>query len=108
MESIKNWFRIDRLKSWWHNKTPRQKWQTIHDLGANLSKLLGLNIYGDLKDFWYNYTIHVLVAYYVFTVSYTIWYYFDEGNPMIGLQCTCTLGVVVTVSLTSLNTFHIV
>lgn len=70
----------------------------VHDVGAFLTKAIGLNIYGDMKNFWYNHTVTVLATWYTASVTYTLWYYFNEGSFMKGLQCTCTIGIFFTVN----------
>lgn len=94
---------LDQIREWWHSKSTKQKWQTIYDFGGMLAEFLGMKIYGDMKDFWYNYNIFTLAVYYAVSVLYTLWYFINEGDPMRGLQCTCTIGVLVTVKETDVT-----
>lgn len=82
----------------WRMKTPLQKWQTIYDTGAFFSAWIGLTTYTTLKNSWYSYSSAVVSFFYLFTTSYTIWYYFERGEYLRGLQGTCAVGIVYSVN----------
>lgn len=85
----------------WRTKTPKQKWQTIYDIGAILSESIGVTIYTTMENYWYSYVSEVLVYVFFLTASYTIWYYFGQGEYFRGLQATSAFGIIFSVKYLS-------
>lgn len=88
---------IESKQEDWHKKNPKQKWQTIYDTADAMSKIIGLRFFSDMKVNWYSYTCGVMIFIYFSTVAYTIQFYFKKGEILKGLECTCVIGLVISV-----------
>lgn len=86
------------MKYKWHKTAPKQKWLVIYGIGAKCSDLIGVSVYGDMQNYWYSYFPGVMGSIYFLTVFYTLWYYFVRGEFARGMQSTCPLGMVCSVS----------
>lgn len=79
-------------------KTPKQKWLVIYWIGAKFSELIGVTVYGDMQNYWYSYFPGIMGLIYFLTVFHTTWRYFLKGEFSKGMQSTCPLGIVCSVS----------
>lgn len=89
---------LDNLKEEWRMKTPKQKWIFIYNIPAKLGELIGVRVLTDLKVFWYSYICLAAGFVQFSTVAYTVWIYYQRGRFLEGLQCTSTLGIVISVN----------
>lgn len=86
------------LKNDWRMKTPKQKWLLVYNVGAKMSDLIGVTVYGDMKNYWYSYVPGIMGIIYFLTVFYTSWIYYVKGEIFKGMQPTCYFGIVISVS----------
>lgn len=96
--------RLRRFRKEWLIKTPQQKWLLIYDAAAMMSKLIGITVYGDMKIYWYSFFLGFVGAIHYSTVFYTRTNYFVKGEYAKSMQCTWTIGIVVSVSLFKTHT----
>lgn len=85
------------IKREWYLRTPRQKWMLIYWIGAKASESIGVTVYGDMNNHWYSYFPGFVGFLYQSMVLYTLVHNFVEGDYAKGLQCTCWLGVTISV-----------
>lgn len=83
----------------WTKKSPKQKWQVVFNFGAKSFELCGVRVYTDMKVHWYSYLLVLAALIYVIMVSYTIWFFFKQGEYFKGLECTYTVGIVTSVCI---------
>lgn len=86
--------KYQELKESYQKKSPKQKWETIYNIGSVLCSLIGIRVYSDMKNRWYSYGCIVMIFEYLFLVFYTMWYYFKQGEFLKGIECTYTAGTV--------------
>lgn len=79
--------------------TPKQKWLTVFNFGAKMFEVLDIRVYTDMKNGWLSYSGAALSFLYVALVSYTMWFYYEEGDFLKGMECTYTAGIVITVRI---------
>lgn len=90
--------RLRRFRKQWLTKTPQQKWFIIYDAAAMMSKLIGITVYGDMKIYWHSFVLGFVGAVHYSSVFYTRTNYFVKGEYAKCMQCTWTIGIVVSVS----------
>lgn len=91
---FKRWRRITRE---WYLRTPRQKWMLIYGIGAKASEAIGVTVYGDMNNYWYSYFPGLVGMVYSSMLLYTVVHNFAKGDYTKGLQCTCWIGVLISV-----------
>lgn len=82
----------------WRGKLPKEKWQFIHDIGSTMCEAIGIRVYTNMKNDWHSYSFAAFLSVYFALVSYTIWFYFKQGEYISGLECTYSAGMVTLVS----------
>lgn len=95
LETLKSKFH--RIRDWWKDKTPAQKWDTIMKIGIVPGHLIGVHLFCDLINTWYSASCGLMIAMFFVLNSYTIQYYLRRGAVVRGMECTYLLGVVVGV-----------
>lgn len=94
-----NPFKILKIKQGeWKMKSPKQKWQTFYGFGDWMCKLIGIHIYDDLNNYWYSYSPALLTFIHFLLTIYTIQLHAKDGDILREMECTCVIGIVVTVS----------
>lgn len=88
-----------RFRKEWTEKSPKQKLQVVFNFGAKMFELCGVRVYTDMKVHWYSYLGALASVIYVILVSYTIWFFFKQGEYFKGLECTYTVGIVASVCI---------
>lgn len=87
------------LKEKWTNaKTPRQKWQCIYSTGNFFAELLGVQVYSDMKNYWWTATGGILGLLYIFITIYTVQFYLRQNNFTRALACSYPFGLFTLVS----------
>lgn len=81
-----------------HMQSPKQKWQRIYDLAGSFADAIGITAYSTLKVYWFSYISDVMGFFYLSTTLYTVWFYFNQGEYLRGLQATCAIGIMITVN----------
>lgn len=94
-ETLKS--RFHRIRDWWKNKTPAEKWDSIMQIGIVPGHLIGVHLFCDLIINWYSASCGVMIAMFFTLNFYTIQYYLRQGAFVRGMECTYLLGVVVGV-----------
>lgn len=95
------------LRDEWNNKMPVEKWYIIYNFTDKLCRLIGIRVYGDMKNNWYSAAPGLACGLYFFTVIYTTHLYSKNGELLWGIQSSCISGIVVTVSKhLTLNAFQ--
>lgn len=93
VQDILNYFKLQ-----WEIRTARQRCRLVYLIGKLASESIGLTAYGDLNNYWYSYFPAFLGFFHCGTIVYTMWLYFPQGEYKRGMECTCVLGVVITVN----------
>lgn len=86
-----------RIKHEWNIRSPGQRWRIVYLIGKASSDLIGVTVYGDMKNYWYSYFPGLMGFFHISMVFYTVWYYFSRGEYKRGMECTITSGFVITV-----------
>lgn len=82
----------------WRKKTPGQKWQTLYSFCDKVAKnIVGIRVFSDMKVNWFSYSGGACSFLYFIFVFYTLWKSHDRGDLLIGMQCTCTTGMLIVV-----------
>lgn len=82
----------------WRTGSPEQKWKIVYLVGAKASEVIGVTVYGDLVIHWYSYMPGLFGFIHLTSIFYTLLHYSLEGNYSRGLECTCSIGIVISVS----------
>lgn len=90
--------KIRFLQEKWQAKTPKQKFDFFHDMGQLTSEMIGVYIFGDLKNNWYSAFGGICGMIYFALNIYTIQYYCRQSKYARGLQCTYLIGMIIVVS----------
>lgn len=88
---------IQKLMKKWQFKTPKQKWQFFYDIGDFLCELVGIRVFGNMKNDWYTASCGLMATFYFMLCIYTINYYFKQSAFLRGIECLCVFGHAVTV-----------
>lgn len=91
---------LKNFKEEWRMKTPKQKWQFVYNLAAKSGELIGIRVYTDLKVNWFSYFGLLLGVIHIPAVTYTLWISHQKGELLKGMQCLCTLGIMISVGET--------
>lgn len=86
------------FKEEWRLKSPKQKWSFVHNIAAKCSEIIGIRLFTDAKVTWLSFISLGIGIFYFPGISYTIWNSYNKGEFLLGMQCTCTLGMAVMVS----------
>lgn len=89
---------LNNFKEEWHLKTPKQKWLFIYYIPAKMCEVLGIRVFTDSKINWFSYFPLVVAMIHFPSVLYTLWIYHKRGEILIGMQCLCTTGIMISVS----------
>lgn len=81
----------------WIKKTPKQKWQVVFGFGAKVTMTFGVRAFTDMKIDLFSYFVGAVISTYGVLVSYTMCYFFGQGEFMKGIECTYTAGIVTVV-----------
>ena len=82
----------------WMAKTPWQKWKFFYSLGKASSELIGIQVYSDMKNYWYTAIPGVCILMYFLLNFYTIQYYFHRMEFVRLIECIYLIGPIVGVS----------
>lgn len=85
------------LENQWDIRTARQRWHLVYMVGRFASHLIGVTVYGDMKNYWYSYFPAFLGFFHSSTIVYTVCKYFLQGEYKRGMECTCVGGMVIAV-----------
>lgn len=84
------------VKQTYLNKSPRQKWLLIRDVGLIFLNVTGVPILDPkFRPNWFSYFPGILSCDYIFLMIYTVFYY--SHDPLRAMQSTCQLGIVLPV-----------
>lgn len=86
------------LKSKWNKRTPKAKWQMIHDIGSFTAKIIQVNLYTHQKLGPLAFTLGAVCFNYYVVVLYTVYFYHKNNQFKDCLPCFCLMGVITTVS----------
>lgn len=89
--------KIRKFKENWFHKTPKQKWRFSYGIGEASANLIGVRV---LSDFGMNVLTYFGVCigvFYTLTSIYTIQFYSKKGQFLIGIQCLCCIGWIISV-----------
>lgn len=95
--------KLEKYRDQWRKKTPNKKWAVIYGFGDLMCKSIGVRAYSDMKVTWYSALPGLVTVTYLVCAFYTLWFYFNEGDILRGMPCTCVSGIVITVSSVSLR-----
>lgn len=90
--------KIRNVQEKWQAKTPKQKFDFIHDMGQSTSEVIGIHTFGDLKNNWYSSFCGICGFIYFGLNIYTIQYYCRRSQYARGVQCTYLIGMIIVVS----------
>lgn len=90
--------RYKDFKEKWHNKTPKEKWQSVYNFSKMTCEIIGIRVLSDIKNYWYTISCGLDGILYFVLVTYTVQYYFRRGEYIRSMECTCLIGIVVLVS----------
>lgn len=92
---------FERFKVEWNKKSPKQKWRAIYDFGGRLSETsVGIRVFSDMKVYWFSYLGGTVSFFHVVFIINTLWVYYKKDDLLRGMQSTCTMGMLITVSNT--------
>lgn len=101
---IVKWLENLRLLKWrrnlieqWRQKSPKQKWLFIYNINDIMLRMLGIRILNDMKIYWFTCFCIVISLIHFPTSYYTIWIYYERGDILTGMQCTCSCGALIPV-----------
>lgn len=90
--------KYQNLRDKWTSKTPWQKWSCIYDLGKCFIELIGIKVFGDMKNYWLTASAGLLGLVYLFLTIYTVQYYIRRHNFTRAMACSYTFGLFILVS----------
>lgn len=90
--------KYQNLRDKWTSKTPWQKWNCIYDLGKFFIELIGIKVFGDMKNYWHTASALVLGLVYLFLAIYTVQYYIRQHNFTRAMACSYTFVLFILVS----------
>lgn len=97
--------KIEFIKKWYSNLSPKKKWALVRDLGTMFLRLSGVPILDpNFKVYWWSYAAGIVIIDVSISFAYTIWYYlWVVHDPVKGLLNTpLYFGILVPVSMTFL------
>lgn len=89
---------IESIKSYFSNKTPKQKWLFLFDWTRLAWEYVGQDFMTDGKLYWRSYILCVLTAIYVTLCPYSVVYHISNRNFRQSPLPLCMLGITVSVS----------
>lgn len=89
------WLKI--FKHNWHIKTPKRKWKFIYNGADMLCELIGVRVYSDMENYWFTYSAGAVFIFHSMLMAYTIQYYAKQSQILKGMECTCSIGIAITV-----------
>lgn len=93
--------KYQNIRAKWTSKTPSQKWNFIYDVGKFLIELIGIKVYGDMKNYWHSAICGILGLIYLLLTIYTVQYYMRQHNFTRAMACSYTFGLFILVSFCS-------
>ena len=78
-------------------KNPSEKFDALQKFQQNLSKLIGMRTFIDMKNDWYSAAPGFMAAIYFILNIYTIQYYFVRNEFLKVIECTYLVGAAIAV-----------
>lgn len=95
--------KIRTLSEQWRSKTSKEKFAMLYSIPQWMFEVVGVRVYGDCQLNLFSNFGHVMVAYYVSMVVYTIYYWSCKGQFVYGLKSLCGMGIMISVSYCKCN-----
>lgn len=84
----------------WQMKTAKERWISIYNFGGKMTEtLVGVRIFSDMKVYWFSYSGGTLMMIHFASMFNTLWVSHKRNDLLTGLQCTGTLGMCISVSV---------
>lgn len=82
----------------WMAKTPWQKWNCIYNVGNLFAELLGIQVYSDMKNYWFTAVGGLLGLLYLCLTFYTVQFYLRQSNFTRAMACFYPFCLFILVS----------
>lgn len=90
--------KIDSFKNEYMNRSPREKWRFIRDIGNFLLSLAGTPFLNPhFETYWYSYSTAVTGVVFIISFGYSTWYYMDRDRMQI-ILITPLFGMLILVN----------
>lgn len=91
--------KIRGIRQWWMSKSPRYKYETIHNVSRVVCASIGIRVFSDQRNYWYTASCGVCAVIYFALDFYTIQYYLRRNEFVKIIECTYLIGIVIAVRL---------